>query len=217
MPARPTTTRSVPAARTSGVTCVALRITSAATPSTACSSSSGVSPRRTSTSSPAARMDSSPDSASSSLTRTRLLTAPPPMGRTLCRARPRSLREEVGDAAAALTEVVVTERERQPRVAGRAERLAGDDRDLGLVEQHLGQVGRGRDLAAAVLAVEQRVEAREAVERALRLEALDPRDRREDRVHRLASTRERVAHLRHRLEVAADGCPRRVLRGVRDV
>ena len=44
----------------------------------------------------------------------------------------------------ALAEVVVAERERQPRVAGRAERLAGHDRDLGLVEQQLAQLERGR-------------------------------------------------------------------------
>jgi hypothetical protein len=44
MPARPTTTRSVPAASTSAVTWVALRITSAATPGSAAQSSSGVSP-----------------------------------------------------------------------------------------------------------------------------------------------------------------------------
>ena len=53
MPARPTTTRSVPAASTSAVTWVALRITSAATPGSAAQSSSGVSPVLTSTSRPA--------------------------------------------------------------------------------------------------------------------------------------------------------------------
>ena len=67
----PTTTRSVPAASTSAVTWVALRITSAATPGSAAQSSSGVRPVLTSTSSPAARIASSPRSASGSATRTR--------------------------------------------------------------------------------------------------------------------------------------------------
>ena len=53
IPARPTTTRSVPAASTSAVTWVALRITSAATPGSAAHSSSGVRPVLTSTSRPA--------------------------------------------------------------------------------------------------------------------------------------------------------------------
>ena len=44
MPARPTTSRSVPAASTSAVTLVAERMTRACAPSTAESSSSGVSP-----------------------------------------------------------------------------------------------------------------------------------------------------------------------------
>ena len=61
--------------------------------------------------------------------------------------------EHVPDAADAVAEIVVTEREGKPRVAGRAERLAGDDRDLGHVEQHLAELERvvrapARDLAA---------------------------------------------------------------------
>ena len=51
-------------------------------------------------------------------------------------------RQQVGDAADALAEVVVAERERQPGVAGRAERLAGHDRDLGHLEQQLAQLER---------------------------------------------------------------------------
>ena len=44
----------------------------------------------------------------------------------------------------ALAEVVVAEGEREAGVAGRAERLAGDDRHLGLVEHDVGQLERGR-------------------------------------------------------------------------
>ena len=54
MLARPTTTSSSAASTTSAVTCVALRITSADAARIAASSCSGVSPRRTSTSRPAA-------------------------------------------------------------------------------------------------------------------------------------------------------------------
>jgi hypothetical protein len=49
MPARPTTTRSVPAASTSAVTVVADRMTSACAPTTADTSSSGERPSCTST------------------------------------------------------------------------------------------------------------------------------------------------------------------------
>ena len=44
----------------------------------------------------------------------------------------------------ALAQVVVAEGERQPGVAGRAERLAGHDGHLGLVEDDLGQLEGGR-------------------------------------------------------------------------
>ena len=52
------------------------------------------------------------------------------------------------DAGDALDDVVVAHGERQPRVARRAERLAGHDGHLGLVEQQLGQLG-GRSAACA--------------------------------------------------------------------
>ena len=78
----------------------------------------------------------------------------------------------------ALAEVVVAEREREPGVAGRAERLAGHDRDLGLVEQHLAQLERGRRRRGRRARGRARPRRREAVERALRLEARDAGDRR---------------------------------------
>ena len=70
MPARPTTTRSVPAASTSAVTVVAERITRALAPTMASTSSSGDRPSCTSTSWPAAAMRSRPGWASFSVTRT---------------------------------------------------------------------------------------------------------------------------------------------------
>ena len=62
--------------------------------------------------------------------------------------RPRSPSRSRGQASSfwiavdALGQVVVAEGVRQPQVAGRAERLAGHDRDLGLVEDDLGELGR---------------------------------------------------------------------------
>ena len=70
MPARPTTTRSVPAARTSAVTVVADRMTRAWAPTMAATSSSGDSPSWTSTSWPASAIRSSPVWASFSVTST---------------------------------------------------------------------------------------------------------------------------------------------------
>lgn len=73
IPARPTTTRSVPASSTSAVTVVADRMIRAWAPFTAVSSSSGESPSCTSTSWPAARSASSPPSAIFSETSTRAM------------------------------------------------------------------------------------------------------------------------------------------------
>ncbi len=68
MPARPTTTRSRAASSVAASTWVAERMMSAWAPSMAVSSSSGDSPRRTSTSWPALRSSCSPDAAISSVT-----------------------------------------------------------------------------------------------------------------------------------------------------
>ena len=83
------------------------------------------------------------------------------------------------------------ERERQARVPGRAEGLAGDDRDLGLVEQHLGELDRVARRPPRDLAAEHALEGREAVEGALRLDAGHARDRREQLVHATAAPFER--------------------------
>ena len=66
----------------------------------------------------------------------------------------------------ALDQVVVAERVGEPQVAGRAERLAGHDRHLGLLEDVLGQLGGGLDHAAVVLLAEQPLDRRVGVERA---------------------------------------------------
>jgi hypothetical protein len=71
IPARPTTTSSVPASRTSALTCVALRMINAEAPRTALSSSSGDKPTATSTSKPAAVSVSMATWASGSVMRTR--------------------------------------------------------------------------------------------------------------------------------------------------
>ncbi len=73
MPARPTTSRSRPAASTSSVTIVAERMINAWAPSSASSRSAGDRPGRTSTSWPAERRRSSPLSAMSSVTRMRAI------------------------------------------------------------------------------------------------------------------------------------------------
>ena len=73
MPARPTTSRSPPAASTSSVTVVAERMIRAWAPATASRSSAGESPVRTSTTWPAARRRSRPPSAISSVTRMRAM------------------------------------------------------------------------------------------------------------------------------------------------
>ena len=108
-------------------------------PATASSSSAGVRSTWTSTSSPAARMASSPLAASVSVTRTRCNGA---------RLTGEIYPEELGDALDALDDCIVAERERDAGVAGRAERLTGHDRDLRLVEQQLAQLERGRRRAA---------------------------------------------------------------------
>jgi hypothetical protein len=61
--------------------------------------------------------------------------------RAPCLVRPAvraELGEEVGDATHAFTQVVVTEREAQAHVTGRTECLAGNQRDLGFVEDEIG-------------------------------------------------------------------------------
>ena len=68
--------------------------------------------------------------------------------------------------------------------------------------------------APGELATEHALERREAVERALRLEAGDTRDRGEHLVHHAAAALERGAHLGDRVEVAAHRGERGALRDV---
>src|SRR5437763_7166718 len=163
MPARPTTTRSSLAASTSAFTCVALRITSADARRTASRSPPWSSPSCTSTSSPAARIASRPRSASGSDTRTRGAMSPETTSGT----------QKIGDAANAFTEVVVTQGKRKARISGSAERLAGNDRDLGDFQQHLAQLERRLHALTGELAAEDSFERGKAVERALRLQTRD--------------------------------------------
>ena len=53
---------------------------------------------------------------------------------------PRLTLYQFGDAGDAFGQVGVTEGVGQPKVAGGAERLAGHDGDLGLVQDHAGQL-----------------------------------------------------------------------------
>ena len=92
-------------------------------------------------------------------------------------------RDEGGDALDAFGDGVVADGERQAEVAGGAERLAGHDGDLGLGEHVLGELQRRGTRAPGERASEQAADVREAVERALRLDARDARDLVEHRVH----------------------------------
>ena len=89
-------------------------------------------------------MASSPRSASGSATRTRARHRREGSGSGPARSDPTDYASRSAMRRTPSTEVVVAERERQPGVAGRAERLAGNDRDLGLLEQHLAELERGR-------------------------------------------------------------------------
>ena len=81
-------------------------------------------------------------------------------------------RDPLVDAADAFFHVGVGHREAEPGVAGRAERLAGHERHLGLAEDGVGQLAACcRDRAVgAERAAEQTREVRVAVERTLRLD-----------------------------------------------
>ena len=131
------------------VTWVALRITSAAAPTTASSSSSapGRCARR-----PRARRRASHrvrarralgDEHAARLTRSRVAVAD-------LATVPGSQASSVRDAADALAEVVVAERERKARVAGRAERLPGHDGDLACSRSTSTELERCRRDAAGI-------------------------------------------------------------------
>ena len=134
------------------------------------------------------------------------------------RAGGRSLMtEQIGDAAHALAEVVVTQRERQPEVPRRRERLAGDDRHLRLVEDDRGELQRRRHLVAAEVAAEHAGHVGERVEGALRLEAAHALDALEQVPHRPAAPLERLAHAGDVVEAAGQRGEGGPLRDVGDV
>ena len=145
MPARPTTTRSLAASRVGASTLVAERIISACAPSTAAISSSGDSPKRTSTSWPALRSSSSPVSAISSDTSTRATTTPFVLSSKTKGAEDLSARRnEFGEPLEAFREVLVAERTTESEETGSPERLAGHNRNLYLFEQGGRQFNRRR-------------------------------------------------------------------------
>ncbi len=115
MPARPTTTRSVPAASTSAVTVVAERMIRACAPLTASSSSSGLRPVWTSTSWPASRRRSSPESAIFSATSTRAMSAIFAVRRANTPNEPHQAAQPPGEAVPPTT----------PRWRSRSEQAAG--------------------------------------------------------------------------------------------
>src|SRR5690606_8358644 len=97
-------------------------------------------------------------------------------------------------------EVVVREGIGEAGVAGRAERLAGNEGDTLFLEDPPGQVeGRGEALAQI------RRQVGEHVERTLRLEALGALARGEDLHHLAATPVERLPHLLHRLLASRHG------------
>ena len=193
MPARPTTTRSVPASSTSAVTWVAertMRACGAARWRRAAPPGRGRAGRR-----PRGRRRPAPrgrarralgDEYPCHVTRRSSLG---PDSRAMrCRStdvcsarlgprrrRPYSAVEELAEARDPLDDGVVAERVGQAEVAGGAEGLAGDDGHVGLVDGHLGQVGRGATGAPARRRPEQALHRREGVEGALGLDAGDAR------------------------------------------
>src|SRR3954447_13217414 len=87
------------------------------------------------------------------------------------RGAPSTSGEELLQPRDALDQVVIAERVGETEVARSAERLAGDDRDLGLLEDVLRQVCRACDEAPVVLALEEALDGRVGVEGALRSRA----------------------------------------------
>src|SRR4051812_40948953 len=154
MPARPTTIRSSAASSTGSVTLVAERMISASAPGTAPRSSSGESPRRTSTWWPASRRRARPPSAISSVTRIRPIDLRPSA-------------KQLGDAVETFFQVVVAEGVGQAHVAGRTEGLTGHDGDTSLFEDDLGQLDGGLRSARPELLAQRPLERGEGVEGAV--------------------------------------------------
>ena len=110
MSARPTTTRSFAASRVGASTLVAERMITACAPTTASSSSAGDSPMRTSTSCPASRNLSRPDSAMGSVTSTRATRLPFSRNTQIRAARRSACRDQFAETRESLFELVVAKR-----------------------------------------------------------------------------------------------------------
>src|SRR5688572_28333330 len=117
----------------------------------------------------------------------------------LPRARGRAcsteLLEELPDAVEALVDLLHAGREAQPHVRVEAAVVAGDNGDVGVLEQRGGEGDRVGDLRIADALAEVRADVREAVERSLRLHAEDLRQGREPLPHVVAALLELLAHL----------------------
>src|SRR6202012_2447729 len=81
------------------------------------------------------------------------------------------LPQQLADAGHAFFQVTVAQRAGQPEVTRRAERLTRHHRDLGLVQDERGQLGRRLRPLPVDLLAEQALDRRVAVERALGLRA----------------------------------------------
>src|SRR5690606_32825483 len=103
--------------------------------------------------------------------------------------------QEVLDPPDPLDEVLHAERVAQPQVAARAERLTGDDGDLHLLEDELGELRRRPRGAAADRPAEHALDVGVGVERAAGGGHLDAVDLAQHADHRAAPLVERRAHL----------------------
>jgi hypothetical protein len=135
--------------------------------------------------------------------------ASPPGGRG--ESRPLTSGEELLQPGDALDQVVVAARVGEPEVARGAERLTGHDRDLGLLQDVLGQVARALDEATAVLPPEQPLHRRVHVEGALGGRADHALDLVEHGHDRPATPVEGGLHLVDRGEIAGHGRQRGAL------
>ena len=174
MPARPTTTSSSPASSTSAVTCVALRITSADAPLHRVEQLGGREPEPDVDLEPGGRHRLEPavgeplgDENALHQSRVDAAGARHPARASRRRADRGSPPSSFAMRSTPSTSASSPSANDKPRVARRAERLAGHDRDLGLFEQELAELERRLRRATGDLATEHALERREAVERAL--------------------------------------------------
>src|SRR5579872_609710 len=191
MPARPTTARSVPAARASAVTWVADRTMRARAPGSVWIKACGLSSSWTSTWCPASARRARPRSANFSVTSTRAIVRLPVLshGRPLLGGG-----EQLGQAGHTFGDVVVAQRVGHAEVPGGPEGLTRHHRHLGLVDGHLGDLVRRRDQLTGDAASEQSLHRREGVEGALGLDTGHALALVEHAVDQLAPAVEDLAH-----------------------